>query len=89
MDGDQADVAAAQLAAPDIHALDAGAKGDVVFFGNEDGSVVTEESELFCYRCRDVAVEAVFQEAAVRAAFARGVAPVVGVEKDFRCADFS
>lgn len=88
VDGDQADVAAAQLAAPGIDALDAGAEGDVVFFGNEDGGVVAGESELFCYRCRYVAVEAVFLEAAVGAAFARGVAPVAGVEKDFHCAVF-
>ena len=80
VDGDQADVAFAKLAAPGIDALNAGAEGDVVFFGNKEGGVVAGESELFCYRCRDVAVEAVFQEAAVGAAFARGVAPVAGVK---------
>lgn len=80
MDGDQADVAAAQLAPPGVDALDAGAEGNVVFFGDEDGGVLACIIELLDYFCRDVAVEAVFQEAAVCAAFAKGVGAVAIVD---------
>ena len=46
VDGDQADVSLAQLTAPGVGALDAGAEGDVVVFGYEEIGIVSGVLQL-------------------------------------------
>lgn len=49
MDGDQADIALAQLPAPGVHAFGAGPDRDVVFFRCDQGGVEAPVLEMFDY----------------------------------------
>lgn len=89
VDGDQADVSLAQLAAPGIGSLDAGAEGDVVVFGDEEVGIVAGVFQLPDDGGGDLPGVAPFVVAAVRGAFAGGVGAVAVVDEDFHCCVFS
>ena len=80
MDGDEADIAFAQLAAPSVGAVGAGAEGDVVGFRDKEGGIVAGGIELADDGGGDVAGVAPFVVAAVRGAFAGGVGVVTVVD---------
>ena len=85
VDGYQADISFAQLLAPGVDALGAGAEGDVVFFRRDQGGVEAPVLEMLDYCGCDFACVFVFPEYAVRGAFAGGVAPVAVVDEDLHC----
>ncbi len=85
MDGDEDDVVFAECLADVVYSLAAFFERDVGFFGDDELCVVASvdevSGELGCYG----AVEAVFEEASVGAAFAGCVGAVAVVDKDFHC----
>ena len=85
VDGYQADISLAQLLAPGVDALGAGAEGDVVFFGRDQGGVEAPVLEMLDYCSCDFACVFVFPEYAVRGTFAGGVAPVAVIDEDIHC----
>lgn len=89
VDGDQADILLAQLAAPGVGSLDAGAEGDVVVFGDEEVGIVAGVFQLPDDGGGDLPGVAPFVVAAVRGAFAGGVGAVAVVDEDFHCCVFS
>ena len=81
----QADISFAQLLAPGVDALGAGAEGDVVFFRRDQSGVEAPVLEVLDYCRCDFTCVFVFPEYAVRGAFAGGVAPVAVVDEDLHC----
>ena len=82
VDGDQADVAFPQLAAPGVDALDAGAERDVVFFRGEELGVIAAVLEVLDDGGGDFAGVAPFVVAAVRGVFAGCVGAVAVIDED-------
>ena len=72
VDGDQADILLAQLTAPGVGTLDAGAEGDVVVFGDEEVGIVAGVFQLPDDGGGDLPGVAPFVVTAVRGAFAGG-----------------
>lgn len=83
VDGDQADILLAQLTAPGVGTLDAGAEGDVVVFGDEDVGIVAGVFQLPDDGGGDLPGVAPFVVTAVRGAFAGGVGAVAVVDQYF------
>ena len=77
VDGNQADILLAQLPAPGVGSLDAGAEGDVVVFGDEEVGIVAGVFQLPDDGGGDLPGVAPFVVAAVRGAFAGGVERIV------------
>ena len=72
MNRHQADISLAQLLAPGVDAIGAGAEGDVVFFRRDKGGVEAPVLEVLNYCSCDFTCVFVFPEYAVRGAFAGG-----------------
>ena len=89
VDEDQADILLAQLTAPGVGTLDAGAEGDVVVFGDEEVGIVAGVFQLPDDSGGDLPGVAPFVVAAVRGALAGGVGAVSVVNEDFHCCVFS
>ena len=82
MNGDENDIVFAEDLADSVDAAAAFGKWDVFLLRNYDAGIKSELEksgvEAGCY----LAIETAFKEAAVRAAFARGIVIVAGVKKD-------
>lgn len=89
VDGDHAYILLAQLPAPGVGTLDAGAEGNVVVFRNKEVGIVAGVFQLPDDGGGNLPGVAPFVVAEVRGAFAGGVGAVSVVDKDFHCCVFS
>lgn len=85
MDGDENYVFFAIYKADFVGSPAAFSEWDVGFFGDEQEGIVAFVCEVGDEACGDVAVETVFEEASVGAAFSGCVGAVAVVDKDFHC----
>lgn len=83
VDGDQADILLAQLPAPGVGTLDAGAEGYVVVFRNKEVGIVAGVFQLPDDGGGNLPSVAPFVVTAVRGAFAGGVGAVSVVDQYF------
>ena len=84
MDADQDDVFLAEGGAMGVYAACTLFEGNVRFFRNKELGIVAPVLKIQDYASCDFTVEFVFEEAAIRTAFAGSVGAVAGVDENFR-----
>ena len=84
MDADQDDVFLAKGGAMGVYAVYTLFQGDIRFFRNKELGIVAPVLKIQDYAFCDFTVEFVFEEAAVRTAFAGSVGAVAVVDENFR-----